>query len=54
MKDVDAVLDLVGGEPQMRSFQILAPGGKLISAVSEPDGTVQSAMGSLRHSSWWK
>ena len=25
VKDVDAVLDLVGGEPQMRSFQIFAP-----------------------------
>jgi NADPH:quinone reductase-like Zn-dependent oxidoreductase len=33
----DAVLDLVGGETQTRSFQVLRPGGKLISAVSEPD-----------------
>ncbi len=37
VKDADAVLDLVGGETQMRSFQVLRPGGKLISAVSEPD-----------------
>jgi NADPH:quinone reductase-like Zn-dependent oxidoreductase len=37
VKDVDAVLDLVGGETQMRSFQVLRPGGKLISAVSQPD-----------------
>jgi NADPH:quinone reductase-like Zn-dependent oxidoreductase len=37
VKDVDAVLDLVGGETQMRSFQVLHPGGKLISAVSQPD-----------------
>jgi NADPH:quinone reductase-like Zn-dependent oxidoreductase len=36
-RDVDAVLDLVGGETQSRSFQILRPGGKLVSAVSEPD-----------------
>jgi NADPH:quinone reductase-like Zn-dependent oxidoreductase len=36
-KDVDAVLDLVGGETQIRSFQILRPGGKLISTVSQPD-----------------
>lgn len=35
--DADAVLDLVGGESQSRSFQVLRPGGKLISAVSEPD-----------------
>jgi NADPH:quinone reductase-like Zn-dependent oxidoreductase len=35
--DADAVLDFVGGETQTRSFHILRPGGKLISAVSEPD-----------------
>ncbi|WP_027579931.1 NADP-dependent oxidoreductase [Bradyrhizobium sp. Ai1a-2] len=37
VKDADAVLDLVGGETQTRSFQGLRPGGKLISAVSPPD-----------------
>jgi NADPH:quinone reductase-like Zn-dependent oxidoreductase len=37
VKDVDAVLDLVGGETQMRSFQVLRPGGRLISAVSQPN-----------------
>jgi NADPH:quinone reductase-like Zn-dependent oxidoreductase len=37
IKDADAVLDLVGGETQTRSFQVLRPGGKLISAVSQPD-----------------
>jgi NADPH:quinone reductase-like Zn-dependent oxidoreductase len=36
-RGVDAVLDLVGGETQKRSFQVLRPGGKLISAVSQPD-----------------
>jgi NADPH:quinone reductase-like Zn-dependent oxidoreductase len=36
-RNVDAVLDLVGGETQKRSFQVLRRGGKLISAVSEPD-----------------
>jgi NADPH:quinone reductase-like Zn-dependent oxidoreductase len=34
---VDAVLDLVGGDAQRRSFQVLRRGGKLISAVSKPD-----------------
>ena len=34
---VDAVIDLVGGEAQQRSFQVLRRGGKLISAVSHPD-----------------
>jgi NADPH:quinone reductase-like Zn-dependent oxidoreductase len=37
VRDADAVIDLVGGETQERSFQILRRGGKLISAVSHPD-----------------
>jgi NADPH:quinone reductase-like Zn-dependent oxidoreductase len=37
VQDVDAVIDLVGGETQERSFQVLRRGGKLISAVSRPD-----------------
>ena len=37
IRAVDAVLDLVGGETQTRSFQVLRRGGKLISAVSSPD-----------------
>ncbi|MBR0913924.1 NADP-dependent oxidoreductase [Bradyrhizobium japonicum] len=37
VKDADAVIDLVGGETQERSFQVLRRGGKLISAVSRPD-----------------
>ena len=37
IRNADAVLDLVGGEVQERSFQVLRPGGELISAVSEPD-----------------
>jgi NADPH:quinone reductase-like Zn-dependent oxidoreductase len=37
VRNVDAVIDLVGGETQERSFQVLRPGGKLISAVSNPD-----------------
>lgn len=36
-KGVDAVIDLVGGETQVRSFDVLKPGGSLISAVSPPD-----------------
>ncbi len=34
---VDAVVDLVGGEAQQRSFAVLKPGGTLVSAVSPPD-----------------
>jgi NADPH:quinone reductase-like Zn-dependent oxidoreductase len=37
VRDADAVIDLVGGETQQRSFQVLRRGGKLISAVSNPD-----------------
>jgi NADPH:quinone reductase-like Zn-dependent oxidoreductase len=37
VKGADAVFDLVGGEVQMRSFGVLRPGGRLISAVSQPD-----------------
>lgn len=37
VRDADAVIDLVGGETQTRSFQVLRRGGRLISAVSPPD-----------------
>jgi NADPH:quinone reductase-like Zn-dependent oxidoreductase len=37
VRDADAVIDLVGGETQDRSFQVLRRGGKLISAVSRPN-----------------
>lgn len=34
---VDAVIDLVGGDTQARSFAVLTPNGRLISTVSPPD-----------------
>jgi NADPH:quinone reductase-like Zn-dependent oxidoreductase len=37
VRNADAVIDLVGGETQNRSFQVLRRGGKLVSAVSRPD-----------------
>jgi NADPH:quinone reductase-like Zn-dependent oxidoreductase len=37
VSEADAVFDLIGGETQARSFRILKRGGRLISAVSEPD-----------------
>jgi NADPH:quinone reductase-like Zn-dependent oxidoreductase len=43
--EVDAVLDLVGGDTQKRSFQVLRRGGKLISAVSQPDQELASSHG---------
>ncbi len=44
-RTVDAVIDLVGGEVQARSFAVLKPGGALISAVSPPDEAVATAHG---------
>jgi NADPH:quinone reductase-like Zn-dependent oxidoreductase len=35
-KDVDLVLDLVGGETQKRSLSVLRAGGRLVSAVQPP------------------
>jgi NADPH:quinone reductase-like Zn-dependent oxidoreductase len=35
-RNVDLVLDLIGGETQERSFDVLKPGGCLISTVQEP------------------
>lgn len=35
-KDVDLVLDLVGGETQQRSFGVIKSGGYLVSAVQPP------------------
>jgi NADPH:quinone reductase-like Zn-dependent oxidoreductase len=37
VQGADAVIDLVGGETQTRSFSVLKPDGYLISAVSQPD-----------------
>lgn len=45
VRDVDAVVDLVGGETQKRSFQVLRSGGKLISAVSPPDQNLAQSYG---------
>ena len=45
IRNADAVLDLVGVEVQERSFQVLCPGGKLISVVSEPDQSLAQRCG---------
>jgi NADPH:quinone reductase-like Zn-dependent oxidoreductase len=44
-RDVDAVFDLVGGDTQTRSSQVLRRGGKLISAVSQPDQDLAKSRG---------
>ena len=45
VRGADAVIDLVGGETQKRSFQVVRRGGKLISAVSVPDQHVAKSRG---------
>ncbi len=37
VKDLDVVLDTVGGETLDRSFEVLKPGGVLVSSVAVPD-----------------
>ncbi|MER9183063.1 zinc-binding dehydrogenase [Mesorhizobium sp. M0767] len=36
VEDVDLVFDLVAGETQDRSWDVLKPGGTLVSTLSEP------------------
>ncbi|GLS19497.1 quinone oxidoreductase [Labrys miyagiensis] len=43
--DLDAVIDLVGGETQTRSFAVLKRGGSLVSAVSQPDQALAARHG---------
>ena len=45
VRDADVVIDLVGGETQKRSFQVLHRGGKLISTVSHPDQQLAQSHG---------
>jgi NADPH:quinone reductase-like Zn-dependent oxidoreductase len=45
VRDIDVVIDLVGGETQARSLSVLKPGGLLVSAVSEPDQALAARLG---------
>lgn len=42
---VDAVIDLVGGDSQAHLFDFLSAGGRLVSAVANPDQTLASTHG---------
>lgn len=44
-RDVDIVLDTVGGETQARSFAVLKRGGSLVSIVGQPDAGQAAALG---------
>jgi NADPH:quinone reductase-like Zn-dependent oxidoreductase len=45
VRNADAVIDLVGGETQTRSFAVLKPGGMLVSAVSPLDQSLAARHG---------
>lgn len=45
VRDIDLVFDLVGGETQDRSFEVLKQGGTLISTLQEPDKNKAKAKG---------
>jgi NADPH:quinone reductase-like Zn-dependent oxidoreductase len=44
-KDVDVVLDTVGGETQERSWSVLKPGGILVSLIQQPSPEAAAAHG---------
>ncbi len=44
-KDVDVVLDLVGGETQIQSYDVLREGGRLVSTIMPPDQAKAQAHG---------
>ena len=45
VKDIDLVIDTVGGEAQAQALEALTRGGVLISAVSEPDRNAANRLG---------
>ena len=45
VKDVDVVLDLIGGETQERSWKVLKPGGILVSTIQPPSEETAAAHG---------
>lgn len=45
VSDVDVVLDLVGGDTQVRSYPLLRPGGRLVSTTMPPDEALAKAHG---------
>lgn len=47
--DVDVVLDLMGGETQQRSWQVLKPGGMLLSTVQPPSQEMAASLGVQQH-----
>jgi NADPH:quinone reductase-like Zn-dependent oxidoreductase len=44
-RNVDVVLDTIGGETQQRSWEVLKPGGVLVSIISPPSSETAKAHG---------
>lgn len=44
-KDLDLVIDLIGGDTQARSWQVLGEGGRLVSTLTMPDAHHPQAAG---------
>src|SRR5215207_5138972 len=49
VRDVDVVLDLVGGDTQQRSWAVMRPGGILIATVQPPSAETAEAYGVRQH-----
>ncbi len=47
-REVDVVFDTIGGDTQERSWQVLKPGGMLVSVVSPPPEATAAAHGARR------
>ena len=45
VKDVDVVLDLIGGDTQQRSWAVMRPGGILIATVQPPSAEMAAKHG---------
>jgi NADPH:quinone reductase-like Zn-dependent oxidoreductase len=48
VKEVDVVFDTIGGDTQERSWQVLKPGGILVSVVSPPSKEIAAERGLRR------
>lgn len=44
-RDVDVVLDTIGGETLLRSMRVLKPGGTLVSVVEQPPADLAQELG---------
>jgi len=49
VKDVDVVLDLIGGDTQQRSWAVMRPGGILLATVQPPSEEMAAAHGVRHH-----